>query len=223
MVALPPGAGLHMEQNAALVTTPIWLYWLQLAHAHAVAASDAIPSDELIDNLSARLAGQAVEPLAVNPDSDDMTEMKEAMGAISSPAHAIDGFYGAVKPLINPPRSNAKRHRQILEALKLGFVIGSYHNAWLDDLDWLFETRDGIVHHGEEFRPLVVRRVTAETLVGSGLVAYRLSAANAQRAAMIAEAVIVTCVANPKPSTANWVQNRKHVVSSLDRFPSSTP
>lgn len=121
------------------------------------------------------------------------------MEAIFAAAHAIDGFYGAVKPLVSPPKSNAKRHRQILEALKLGFAIGSHQKAWLTDLGWLFETRDGIVHHGEELRSVMVTRVTAETLVASGPETYRLSAPNAQRAAMIAETVIGHVWQIPKP------------------------
>lgn len=116
MAALPPGGTLHMEENANLVSIPIWLYWLQLARAHAVDASNAVLSDEMLDNLSARLAGEEVEPITAG---DGMVEMKEAMGAISAAAYAIDGFYGAVKPLVNPLKSNAKRHRQILETLSV--------------------------------------------------------------------------------------------------------
>jgi hypothetical protein len=219
MVALPPGGALNLENEISRLSIPIWLYWLQLAHTHAINASNAVPPDELLDNLSARLAGLDVEPLEQGTNVEANAEMKESMEAISAAAHAIDGFYGAVKPLVNPPRSNAKRHRQILETLKLGFAIGQHQNSWLTDLDWLFETRDGIVHHGEEFRPTVVTRVTAETLVASGPEAYRLSAANAQRAAMIAESIISTCLANARESTANWAQTRYQVVDSIDKFP----
>lgn len=97
--------------------------------------------------------------------------------------------------------------------MKLGFLIGPYQQSWLGDLDWLFETRDGIVHHGEELRPMVVTRVTTETLVASGPEAFRLSGANAQRAAVIAETVIGTCLANPKAPTVNWAQTRHNVMA----------
>ena len=214
MTMLPPGGTLTMDQTGNRLSIPVWLYWLQLAQSHAADATKAILSDAMVDNLSLRLFGSDVESVDMPPDSEGVAEMKEAMEAISAAAHAIDGFYGVVKPLVNPPKSAAKRHRQILETLKLGFAIGPYQNSWLGDLDWLFTTRDGIVHHAEDQRPLVVARITEATILVSSPEAYRLSAPNAQRAAMIAQTLIETCLAHPKASIAGWAQMRQRIVSA---------
>jgi hypothetical protein len=64
--------------------------------------------------------------------------MKASMVAISAAANAIDGLHGAVKPVINPPGSRAKRHRQIIEALELSFSVGRHQSRWPQDLGWLF-------------------------------------------------------------------------------------
>jgi hypothetical protein len=50
--------------------------------------------------------------------------------------------------------------------------MGRSAKKWTDDLDWLFDARDGIVHHGDELRQRITSRVTNRTLVASAPEAY---------------------------------------------------
>src|SRR4051812_32222696 len=63
-----------------------------------------------------------------------------------------------------------------------------------DDIDWLFKTRDDVVHHGERHGPLLVGRTTNETVVYSGAESFNLSAPFAARAASLVIEVVVACL-----------------------------
>jgi hypothetical protein len=209
MIELPPGATTVIDPDGTTASIPVWLYWLQIAESHAQRAIEARPSDALLDYASAQLAQMNVPPVVAAEAENGARELTASMVAIGAAAHALDGFYGGFKPLVNPPSSDAKRSRQILEALKLGFKIGPQINQWLIDLDWLFDTRDGIVHHAEMFRPIVVSRVTDQTLVAGGPELFELGSGNAKRAAEIARDVMSTCVSRPKPTTADWAADHQ--------------
>lgn len=117
MIQLPPGGSAVVNRTGAgrsAAQMPLWLYWAQIARQQAEEARRAVHSDEYFDALNARLAGRDV-PVPDEPDREGMAELKAAMVAIGASAHAIDGFYGSVKPLVLPPPSRAKRARQILE------------------------------------------------------------------------------------------------------------
>jgi hypothetical protein len=181
-----------------------------LAKQHAEESRSGRESDAHIDAMTARLAGDETYPI---PDEEPGTrEIDHAMSAIVAATNAIDGVYGSVKPLINPPRSNAKRHRQILETLKLGFSVGRHAKQWLDDLDWLYDIRDSIVHHSEDDRPLVVARVTQQSVIIGGPETFRLSADSAERAAAIAQTILRTCIEHPKAATKKWAVERREMV-----------
>jgi hypothetical protein len=209
MLPAAPGARAVVRRDGAegRISIPLWLVWMQLARRHASEAAMANPSDAFLDAYSASLAGiESAVPEGETVTGDDM---RPAMMAVASAAHALDGFYGSVKPFIDPRATGrARRSRRILETLKLGFYVGRESHEWLREIDWLFNTRDNAVHHAEELRPLVVVRQTEETVVYSGSESFNFSAASAQRAADLAESVIGSCLSKPKPATAEWATDR---------------
>ena len=154
-------------------------------------------SDASIDYQSAMIQG-VERQRPDDPNAAGNEEMLNAMIAIAASAHSIDGFYGAVVEHIKPPKSGARRNRQILETLKLGFSVGKFAAHWLVELDWLFDVRDDIVHHGERLRPVVVSRTTSETIVFAGPESFNLSSDSARRAADLATTVVAECAARPK-------------------------
>lgn len=218
MVQVPPGATARLAQDEPpTVAIPLWMLWLQIAAEHAVWAAEARKPDELIDALSSRLAGED----RVLPDwSPGGSETKSSMVAVAAAAHALDGFYGSIKPLIPPPHPGGNRGRHIVELLKLAFDLGSAPHGWARDVDWLFKTRDDGVHHGERHRPLLVGRMTSETVVYSGAESFNFSAPSAARAASLVTDVVVACLDNPRPATQAWVDDRRPtLVSVLSELP----
>jgi hypothetical protein len=170
--------------------SPLWLGWLAIAHEHASEAREHAGPPEL-----------------------GSPEWRAAMVAVTSAAFALDGLYGAVKPLVNPPASGAPRQRQILEGLKLGFQLGSKPHQWLPEVDWLDEVRDLAVHHGEEPRPQVGHPEIADLHIA--VESRDFSAAYAERAVALVLDVVKTCFASPKPSTQEWVELRRPVVNKV--------
>lgn len=207
IVALPPGAAFSMGKGVpggAAITIPLWLYWMRIAHLQAAAAAAAAftPDEFALTRAALDTPGTKLElPEGKSPSR----EMFAAMVAVTATAHALDGLYGVIKPLVLPPASSAARHRQILECLKLGFRLGRLGHAWLADFDWLDDLRDAAVHSEETLRPIVPVKPGAVQAF-QGFEASRYSAPNAERAAALAETVIRTCVANPKPETSAWAE-----------------
>lgn len=210
MVELPPGAAARIVRGSQpTMSIPLWRYWLEIAEEHCDLSTALRAPDQQLDAMSAALAaagGDSEGPKVPEfPEADSVKSMRHALISVAAAAHAVDGLYGSVKPLISTPAMSAARHRQILETLKLGFHVGRLGQRWAEDLVWLFDTRDGVVHHAEEHRPLVVARVTAETVVYAGPETYQLTSESARRAAGIARALIDHCLAYPKDSTREWV------------------
>lgn len=101
---VPPGAvtrvGVKVPGSSSSV--PLWLYWAKIARMQARLAREARESDEMLDFFSASLAGEERK----RPDSPGPVawhEMLAALVAIAGAAHALDGFYGTVKPMVCPP------------------------------------------------------------------------------------------------------------------------
>lgn len=212
---MPPGAiALHNEaDNTWKFSVPLWQYWYQIARRSANEALAQRTPDVVIDASSARMYGgeeRKIPPDVRIPHPGD--EMFASMVAVAASAHAIDGFYGSIKQLVNPPASNAARARQIHEALKLGFNVGKPSQLWLKDLDWLFKARDGIVHHAEKYEPMALLRETEETEIYGSPDLIGLKAETADRAARIAETIISICVRNPKPATKKWAEETATIV-----------
>jgi len=166
----------------------------------------------MIDAASAQMVGEPRPIPADVPVPHPGGEMFASMIAVAAAAHAVDGFYGSIKPLVDPPASAASRPRQIHEALKVGFNVGKPSQLWLKDLDWLFKARDGIVHHAEKYEPMVLLRETDETVVYGSPDLGGLKAETADRAARIAEAIIRICVRNPKPATKKWAEDTARIL-----------
>jgi hypothetical protein len=205
-----------MDQGGVRQSSSLWVYWAEIAVDHARKARKARTTDAKIDEISAKIARLPdVKEVPDEPEAVGTAETKHAMIAISAAAHAIDGFYGSVKSLVEPPSSHAKRSRQILETLKLGFEIGADWSNWMTELDWLFATRDEAVHSSEELRPVILRRTTAETAVFSSPELRDLSGLEAQRAADIARTVILTCLERPKESTKPWAELRAEITRKV--------
>jgi hypothetical protein len=218
--ALPPGATLYQHVADApngVMALPLWLVWSRLSDHHAATAERVRDSDRVIDATSLALANPGT---SINDYLDDdeacpaggTPEFDASLVAVVAAALAVDGFYGSVKPLVNPPRSNARRVRQIIETLKLGFSVGKEAHAWLSELDWLFDARDIAVHHSEQLRPMTVVRVTDETVLVSANEAWLFSAPNARRAAALCAEMIESCLAKPKRSTREWAKQRRRGV-----------
>jgi hypothetical protein len=219
---IPAGGILYLGPGQGAASLPLWLSWLQIARRSAEAAEQTRESDATVDALSARIAGEDRD-LPHDPNAAGNEEMLNAMLAIAAAAHSLDGFYGAVVEHIKPPKSRARRNRQILETFKLGFSVGNSAHDWLRELDWLFEVRDDIVHHGERLRPIVVSRMTEETLVFAGPESYNLSAQSARRAADLATSVITRCTANPKAPLKDWADRARDLIPKLIGTPSHRP
>lgn len=217
VIVLPGGARARVSRDgndASVFMSPMWLYWAQIARAHADLAERSVTPEAAVDAFSASLAGMEAEAPRPLP-GQGTEEMLAAMVSVAAAAHALDGLYGSVKPLLSLPPSRARRSRRILEALKAGFRVGRQAPHWQAEVDWLFDTRDAAVHPAEVFRPLVVRRVTAHTVVYSGIEVATYSAAAARRAADLASTVITACLDNPKPATKDWAETRRDIWQSV--------
>ena len=114
---LPPGSSafFDLKDGGAYLEVPLWLYWLGLSRAHVVKAEAARRTDAAIDEIFENLKSDDVKGGQKEPGVGVFYEMTASMVVFTAAANAIDGFYGAVKPLISPPKSRARRHRQIIE------------------------------------------------------------------------------------------------------------
>lgn len=196
---------------------PLWQYWYQIARQSANEALAQRTPDVVIDAASARMIGEVREIPSEVSIPHPGGEMFASMVAVAASAHAIDGFDWSIKPLVNPPASDAARARQIREALKLGFNVGKPCQLWRKDLDWLFKARDGIVHHAEKYQPMTLLRETEETEIYGSPDLMGLKAETADRAARIAESIISICVRNPKPATRKWAEKTAASVFETER------
>jgi hypothetical protein len=224
IMRLPSGATLRLTKGeGGTFSLPLWSYWEQIARDHAAKAELCRPSDQEIDEISKKLRDADQDQPEEADREKEATKTPESNGqesgnnqeefpsliAVAAAAFAVDALYGAIKPLVNPPRSDAARCRQIVECLKLGFRVGPQGSEWLSEMDWLFETRDNAVHHAEEHRPLVVVRVTEHTVVAGGSESFAFSAESARRAADLCSEIIKTCIENPKPATSEWANQAR--------------
>jgi hypothetical protein len=208
LLAILPGTTAQFSPRGTKFAIPLWSYWAEIAQEQAARAEAGAPSDALLDALS----------LSNTDDNAELVDQREqvirdevfgGMIAIAAAAHAIDGFYGSVKPLIKPPSGSARRSRKILEALKLGFKVGRHSSRWQREIDWLFDTRDRMVHHAEEMRPTQITRMTDQTAVVGGPEGFDFSLANARRAADLAVEIIDTCLDHPKSATEEWAAQKR--------------
>lgn len=207
IVHLSPGTSLHTDTGLGLHSGAFYVemyeLWLEVARENMEEAARRRLTDAECDALSLEI--EAVGPLRpVEHLVKQKDEIVPAIVAVTASAIALDGFYGTVEPLVNPPKSNAKRGRKILEALKLGFELGAKSNDWLAELDWLFGLRDRAVHHDAKYQPMEAIRFTEETMVVGSEESKLYTADAAKRAYNFARGAVDFCAQNPKPSTLDW-------------------
>lgn len=192
-IKVPPAVARFSGVDPSVrMVTPVWVYWCEIAQEQTQLAVRAARSN------------------------DPHGELLASMVAIAAAAHALDGLYGSLKPMVGSAPSDAARHRQVLELLKHGFAIGKKSHEWADEFEWLFELRDWAVHHGEsDLEP--VRHPTLPTNVAPESAAY--SATSAERAFELLRDVLRTCLRNPKPATREWAEVRLvHVENVLGQL-----
>lgn len=204
------------------MSLPLWLIWARLADSHAAQAETARPSDRVVDatSLALQTPGSKVSDFlseAETPELAGRDELEASLVAVIAAALAIDGLYGATKPFVNSPSSKARRERQIIETLKLGFAIGRESHRWLPGLTWLFKSRDIAVHHQEDLRPITISRVTDEPIVCSAMETELFWPFNARRAANLCNDIIAACLRKPKPATRTWAAKRALGVTDANK------
>jgi hypothetical protein len=145
---------------------------------------------------------------------------------MSAAAHAIDGFFGAVAPMIEVDdktraawdANRVRRPMRILETFKRGFDIGPQAPRWAGELAWLYDRRDAAVH------PRVVREATAPHPSGLSVATtnHLYGAPEAARSVKLAGDVLSTCLSRPRAANQNLVkwcddQKRRALETALTR------
>lgn len=192
----------------------LWVVWMEIAVSQPYLAGRS------------RLGLEAAE--AIGPDyiRDLDGELSASMICIAASAHAIDAFCGSVSGYVEFPaglratwrQNRTKRPAQILETLKLAFVVGRHSRNWSKQLRWLFDLRDFAVHHRTEIREMEWH-ATKRTKVSREHSLYSLE--NANEAVKLALEIMKTCVASPRISQKqiiDWMPDARHFVEVVERF-----
>jgi hypothetical protein len=150
--------------------------------------------------------------------------MVEAMVTITSAANVIDAVYGSVRQVDpwKPPggrKPGAKRQGEIIEQLKQSFGIGKYAWEWSQELEWLFNLRDDIVHHAEKPRPMVIAEADAQDIVLSATEGYSLTAISARRAVDFVDRILSACFENPRPKVVKWAERSSLLRRNFGKMP----
>ena len=191
----------------------LWLSWLQIASDHARDAEQ-----HRTRSLKLTRAGDEPGPARTR-------EMQNAMVAISASAHAIDGLYGEVKPLISVPptvqqaweTANASRHARLCDTFKAGCNLGNRTNQWPRQFKELYRHRDRLVHHALRVEPPVPHPGDPLTYVGQDMADYTLE--SARRSVDLAYDVALTTLRHPKaPDLARWARSMGHVPEQLEHL-----
>jgi len=191
-----------------MMSTPIWLYWAELA----------------IEN-EAEAARRRAAADTSNPGRSMIAETKSAMVAITSSAHALDAFCGKFAQQIMPEQlrrrwadGRGRRAQQVYTALRHGFWEG--RNEWQADLVWLFQdSRNYVLHHTETTQDLVRHPIGGNT--APELVQY--SKESAERAVDLMLDIVVRCTANPKPPARKESEAIRYQVRDLLDLRASLP
>jgi hypothetical protein len=200
-----------MAQLTAM--TYMWLVWMEISVESTTAA------------FKARAAGRG-EPIGERYLTARDDELKASMIAVSAAAHAIDAFYGTVAYEFDVAdelraawvKNKTSRRDRILETLKLGFDVGGKAKEWAGDFDWLFDLRDGAVHHESEFKP-VGDHPGGRLMVPQENIQYCWE--SAFRARDIAWTVIATCLRTAKAEHENlraWAMGEAQRAEQLDEL-----
>jgi hypothetical protein len=153
-------------------------------------------------------------------------ETREAMIALSASAHAIDGFYGDTRQMIDVPaatvekwkENGTKRPGRILETLKTGFAIGSHASRWAGELQRLHDLRDAALHHNPSDHPPSAHP-GGYTETSKEVATYTREAA--VWASDLALEILTTCLTSPRESNPEikvWAERMAHVPDALRAF-----
>ncbi len=151
-------------------------------------------------------------------------EIVDTMVTIVATANSIDAVFGSLHHVDpwKPPGGRKKstaRSGAILEQLKHSFNIGKSAKDWGQALGWLFELRDGIVHHSERPRPMRIAAADAEHIVLSTTEAYSLTASTARRAVDLVDEVLTECLEHPRARARIWAERAKRVKRQMGNNP----
>jgi hypothetical protein len=152
MTHMTARAKLTIHQPGIQVKHHLWITWAEIA----IARED--------DAEASRRAAVAAHTAGRDAALDTAAETKAAMQAIAACAHAVDGLYGGVRPLIAVPASttarwnthSVARHARIRESLARGFRLrNDVAKRWKREFSWLFGLRNAEVHFEERFQQFV--------------------------------------------------------------------
>jgi hypothetical protein len=146
--ALAGGAAATAAAGAAhvAITHFLWLDWSRIAIAQVAEVRRARESI-----LEIRKAGG-------NWSEALSAEHSASLVAISACAHALDGLYGELKPLMTMPTlaKKASRHDYIRAAFGSAFKgTNADRSYWKTEFTWLHDLRDAAVHPVAKSRPSV--------------------------------------------------------------------
>jgi hypothetical protein len=151
-----------------------------------------------------------VEEAKANGRGLELTrELHPSLIAIAAASHALDALYGELRDLALPHELRDKwkdrrrrppppRTRQIHEALKHGFRIPA--QRWSDELETLFDLRDGALHPKTTFRESERHPLGVNT--AKEYVVYRCE--KATEAVDLLFEILETCAGRPKPALEQW-------------------
>jgi hypothetical protein len=181
------------------VGAPIWIHWIRIAKAQTALARAGADTAPPPATTIAEILAAAEEPVR-----GTMTdEMYPAMIAITAVTSVLDGLYDQLAPFAPPVAGPAKRHRRILERLKLCFSVGSESHEWLAEFDWLYALRDRQLHP-EHKAWRVVAHPSGWPNVPALYADY--SADNAEKALALLEDILRACIAHPKAAARQWAE-----------------
>jgi hypothetical protein len=203
----PGGARAGVIAPGILITTHLWITWLQVYFEQEGIARSARAAVE-----NAPEGSQYGEHLS--------REMNAAMIAVTGAAAALDSFYGEARPKINlPPNLRAKwategpkTAMQILETLKLGFDLGANGNRWVEPLRELYDLRDPALHHRAKSGP-PARHPSGRSDTSKEMADYTVESGT--KSVDLAMEVITFALAHPRPALEAWAGGMADVPSDL--------
>ena len=224
--AVPPGGQVYIDLQTGERTAwlPLWMYWLQIAHRHADAAAEAARQHQPLDLIKAREVTRVGHPVA-GPEGN--VEIVETMITIVASANSFDAVFGSLQHVDpwKPPGGRKKttaRSGAILEQLKHSFNVGKKAKEWSQELNWLFQLRDGIVHHSERPRPMQIVAADTQNIVLSATEAYSLTAPTARRAVSLFDRVLADCLEFPRAGARTWAERATRLKRQMGNQPGAS-
>jgi hypothetical protein len=196
-----------------LVGIHLWIYWARIATEHLREARHERLKMIALNRAEIDQGIQFGEALG--------RETRASMVSISAAAHALDAFYGATKNEVVSDvlkaawrKKRPKRHRVIVETLKLGIAVGPHVKTWMEEFAWLDNVRDAALHLEER----TVDSVPHPTGTSTAPENVTYSMESAERAVKLMLDILTACQRNPKqryPYLVNYVSWMPEVLAQL--------